>query len=422
MNSHAVRCAIIITILALAWPLPPATAEPEPALTLADCYALALKQSEVVAIHQELINEAEARLIQARSGILPRASFESTDKRQDGSGASAFTLRHVPERRFAFSQPLFSGFREFAAMAEMKAERRQRIFEKTRAEQLLLIDVAEAFYLLLEQREDLGTLEMIRGTLQERIDELHGREQLGRSRPSEVVSAEAQLLRIEAEEERVRNQETIARQTLEFLTGRDQIRVLKDTAPSSPAIHDESSYLVSAPTRPDVQAAQEAARAAQSQISVARADLWPSAHAEGNYYVERAGVAKDIAWDASLVVSIPIFEGGQVHGAVRQANAQEREAELQTAQTRRQAVREIRDAYATLYAINAQREALIKALNAADENYRLQVEDYRRNLVNNLDVLQGLQNLEDARRDFIHAQYETKRSYWRLRAATGQVL
>ena len=70
----------------------------------------------------------------------------------------------------------------------------------------------------------------------------------------------------------------------------------------------------------------------------------------------------------------------------------------------------------------ARTAALQEALNAAAENYRLQAEDYKLNLVSNLDVLQALQTLQDARREFIHVQHETKRLYWQLQVATGQTL
>ena len=66
--------------------------------------------------------------------------------------------------------------------------------------------------------------------------------------------------------------------------------------------------------------------------------------------------------------------------------------------------------------------AVQKALDAADRNYRLQIEDYRLSLTNNLEVLQALQSLEDARRDYIVALHESKRLYWQLRAATGRTL
>ena len=36
--------------------------------------------------------------------------------------------------------------------------------------------------------------------------------------------------------------------------------------------------------------------------------------------------------------------------------------------------------------------------------------------------LQVLQALQDARREFLHAQHEAKRLYWQLQVATGQTL
>lgn len=388
-------------------------------LTLAECYRLALEQSETIAIRQELIEEAEARFTQALSGILPRVSFVSTDKRQDGNGQSAFTLRKIPERKFTVNQPLFSGFREFAAMAGTKAERRQREHEKRRAEQLLLVDTANAFYLLLELRENLRALETTRDALANRLEELRSREQLGRSRPSEVVSAEAQRLRVDAEIETAEAQALVARQLLEFLTGWEQIPAVTDPDAELPFLDPEMVYLDKALSRPDVHAAEEAVVVAEKEISIAKADIWPSVDLDGAYYTERVGNAKDVTWDATLTVDVPIFQGGEVRGAIQQAASEARQTKWLAAETRRRAVRETRDLYAKVTAGVSRTAALAKALDAADESYRFQAEDYRRALVNNLDVLQSLQTLEDVRRDYIRARHETKRLYWELKATLG---
>ena len=409
-------------------PSPAVTMEPRKAapdaapLTLADCYALALKRSETIAINQELIKETEGRFLQALSGALPRVSFSSSDKRQDGSGGSAFTLRNVPERKFVFSQPLFSGFKEFAAMAGSRAERRQRIEEKRRAEHLLLIDVANAFYLLLEHREDLSALEAIRLALTQRLDELKERERLGRSRASEVASAEAQLRRVEAEMEGARSQEIVARQLVEFLTGLDRIEAITDSELSLPQLEDEAVYLAKTAGRPDVRAAEEASRIAEKEVTIAQAKFWPTVSADANYYIKRAGVAQDVNWDATLQVDVPIFQGGQTLGAVKEASARAREAKLQLSERQRRAALEIQEVYTDMQAALAKTSAFEKALDASEESYRLQVEDYQRNLVSTLDVLRELQALQDSRRDFIHATYDAKRLYWALRVATGETL
>ena len=97
-----------------------------------------------------MIKEAEGRFQQSLGGILPHATFESSNKRQNGSNGSAFTLTEIPEQKFIFSQPLFSGFKDFAGMGASRAELRQKTQETLRARQLLFTDVSDAFYLLSE--------------------------------------------------------------------------------------------------------------------------------------------------------------------------------------------------------------------------------------------------------------------------------
>lgn len=399
----------------------PPSPETQP-MTPADCYRLALKRSETIAIQRELIRQTESRLTQALSGVLPRASFEASEKRQDGSGGSSFTLKEVPERKFTFTQPLFSGFKEFAAMAGARAERRERGFEQARAEQLLFVDVSDAFYLVLERREDMDALETIRTALLQRIDELKERERLGRSRTSEVASAEVLLQRVEADIESARSDEITARQLLEFLTGRAPLAAITDAEPVLPPIAAESDFARKAGGRPDVRAAEEAWSVSQKAVTVARAGFWPEVDVESNYYTKRVGVSSGVDWDALLTVSVPLFQGGETVGAVREAASKARQAKLEYDRAQRQAELEIRDAHANLQGALARLAALRKALGAAEENYRLQQEDYRRSLVNNLDVLQALESLEGTRRDVIHAAYEAKRRHFQLLAAAGETL
>ena len=394
----------------------------EAALTLADCYALTLKQSEKIAIQQELIKETEGRFLRAFGAVLPHISFSSSDKRQDGSGGSAFTLKDVPERKFELNQTLFGGFKEAAAMAIFRKEKRQRLHEKERVEQLLFLDVANAFYVLLEEREDLKVVSRTRKTLMKRITELKERERLGRSRPSEIASTKADLRRIEAEEERVRSGEVVARQLLEFLTGRTSIREIVDTVFLPSSLETEEYYLAKGQMRADLKALKEAGELSKKQIVIARSPLWPSVRAEGNYYTERAGAAEGVDWDASLKIDVPIFEGGQTYGAVKEAKAKAKEAELRFSEAKRTTSLNIRDVYANLQSALARSAALQKALAASEEDYRFQSEDYRLSLVNNLDVLEALKKLQEARRDFLHASYEAKRFYWQLRVATGETL
>ncbi len=411
-------------LVPLAWFLslagPAFPEEPPRTLSLGDCYRMALKQSEEIALRAELITETEGRFQQALSGILPKISFSSVDKRQDGAGDSAFTRKYLPERKFPFSQPLFSGFKEFAAMRGSKSEKELRRLEKARAEQLLMVDVSDAFHLLLEQREDLRILNSIRETLRARISELESRERIGRSRPSERVAAQAQLYRVESDWELAQSRETVATQLLGFLTGLDAVGDLQGPGPALPAVQPRETYLTLAPGRPDVKAAEQALQISKQRVAAARAGFFPTVGLDGNYYVDRSGAAQDVKWDASLNVNVPIFQGGKASGAAKEAESLLHQAEIRLQQARRTALQEIRDAYAQYDGAQARVRALTQALEATEESYQMEEQEYRLSLVSNLEVLSTLQTLQDARRDLVNLLYEAYRSYWKLQAAAGE--
>jgi len=82
---------------------------------------------------------------------------------------------------------------------------------------------------------------------------------------------------------------------------------------------------------------------------------------------------------------------------------------------------DIHDSYALASAAITRTTTLAKALQSAEQNYALQKEDYKLNLVNNLEVLSAIQDLENTRRGYNNAYYESRRLCWQLRAAGGDI-
>lgn len=384
-------------------------------VTLQECYRLALEQSETIAIQHELISEAEGRFQQSLSGILPKVSFDVNPSWKDDGD----DIERDRTDKFVFSQPLFSGFKEFAAMAASRAQGRQRKLEIERARQILFKDVSDAFYYYLSYIEDMQALEKTRKTLNLRLNDLEERRKLGRSRPSEVASAQARLSRLEANIESVDSELSTARQLLGFLTGHP-IESLFDELIVEDLSENESHYTAKAADRADVKAAHEAAQSAKHLVTAARAGHFPTVDLDGNYYTRRTG-SSDSDWDVLLSISVPLFSGGQTAGLIKEKKAINRQAELTSQRTQRLAVNDIQNAYIRLRSSYRRTAALEKALAAAQTNYDLQAEDYGRSLVNNLDVLQALEDLQDARRDSARSNNGLKRAYWDLQTALGTI-
>ncbi len=402
-------------------------AEAAETLTLQKAYELALRRSEDIAIHAELIEEAEGHFYQAFSGILPKFHYvltrfeqEASNAASSDSGATSNLLRSkTPQQKFTVTQPLFSGFKEFAAMRGSAAEKAQRRYEKKRAEELLFVDVAEAYYGLQAVRSDLGTYDHVGALLSDRVRELSERAKIGRSRESESSTATVDLKFAQADREEAARAEGVWKRLLEFYIGRKiEGELIDDDASLSVSPTDE--VIGHTDRRSDVLAAKEAATSADKKAAAAWGELFPSVKLDGNYYTERVGTQSDIDWDVLLTVDVPIFEGTTAVGDIKSASAVKESAKLAWAKAQRIAAREAEDAFETFQSSVRRQNLLYEAKAAAEENSRMQTEEYRLSLVSNLDVLQALRFLEEATLRWDRARYETKINFWKMKIASGK--
>ncbi len=410
--------------------LRPNVADDKP-FTLDDCYAMALKQSERIAILQQKIEEVAGQYLQAVSTVTPKGNFLLTEFHQDspqsnsegaGSVGSTFNLDSRPERKFVLSQPLFRGFRSLAAIGGAQSLKSQRTDEVRRAKELLFMDVVEAFYGVLGPRDEVESLQNIRELSEQRIGELDERVRLGKSRPSEIANATAQLKQVQAQIEQTRRAEVIWVNVLRFLTGKNDIPGLVDTPEAPAGLQDLDFYLLKAKDRSDVRAAKAAVEVAKQGVVIARADIFPQLSIDSNLYTKRVGFQSNTDWDVMLTFNVPILEFVKVTGAVKEAQAKQREAELELSRVLRSAEADIRNAFEELKLSLAATRAFKEAETASVKNFEIQTKEYRLNLVNNLDVLTALQELLAVRRSLVTSRYQAKSDQGHLKVATGDLL
>ncbi len=408
--------AVMMTSFAFAQDL---SVPPGEALTLKEACALALKQSETIAIDEETIKEAEGKFYQALSTALPQLSWGATSKWQDKSSDNS-ARHYTPGSAFNLTQPLFSGFKEFAAIGASRALHKQHQAELERARQLLFVDVSDAFYLLKNYQEELAVLIVISEALTQRLAEVKRRQALGRSRDSETVNIESRYFQNQAKIENVKAQEAAALSLLSFLVGKEIQGISKEDVVLG-ALKDVAWYLKKAEARADVKAALNASMVSQKNEVAARSGYWPTVNVVGNSYTKRVGSMADSDWDVTLNVSVPVFNSGETKGKVIEARAQAKMDQLKSAQALRRARLDITNTYIALNFGQQRTEAFAKAVESAQKNYDLHVKDYANSLVSNLEVLQALEDLQAVRLEFIAVKNETQRSYWSFKAAIGEL-
>lgn len=391
------------------------------AYSLEDSFKAALKRSETVAIEEEQVQQAEERYSRARGSLFPTITgIGSFTRLPEPSGQeTAFTKVERPEARISATQPIFRGLREFAALKATKLDLSAEQDSKKAATILLYGDVAANFYQILSVEQDLRNFREQIELSQRRVTELSARRRIGRSRTSEVLTVQSTVANLEAQSAGLQALLVGAREAFAFLTGLDQQAVLKDTETLPKRIDSMQSFLKRIDQRPDITALTKRSEVADQNISIARGAHLPTVDVTGNYYLKRTGVQESQKWDVTALLVVPIFSGGAIQSQVREATSVSRQSELVLSATRRRVEQEIRSLWQYVQTDQRQLDALSRAAELAERNYREQTKEYALGLVTNLDVLSALNVFQDARRNLDRTRYQAKLDLIRLEAAVA---
>jgi len=402
-------------------------AAPARGLRLQDAYEAALIKNESVGIQESRVLQADERVSQAQSGLLPRLSFSAGFTHQDPSGSTAtatraFTDPNQTQARITANQTIFRGFSEFAALRAANSLNQSQKYQVEQTRLSLFSDVAQAYFGVLIAEQDLENLKSLSGVTIKRINELRQRSKIGRSRQAEVLTTEAQSASLKGQVEAAEAALILAREQFAYMTGLDASAPLSREDSTLPKeIESLEVFLKRSELRPDLLSLSEQQKAVEESVTIARGGHFPTLDAFGNYYLKRSGVLKDSKWDVGLNLNLPIFSGGLVQSQVREASSRAREVDLQLAQSRRNVVREVRSLYESAQSNLKQIESFSHAFEISEKHYREQNKDYSYGLATNLEVIQSLNLLYEVKRTLDRARLQAKSSIATLHAAAGQL-
>lgn len=174
--------------------------------------------------------------------------------------------------------------------------------------------------------------------------------------------------------------------------------------------------------RPDIRAAGLRLRAADWEVSAARADRLPRLQLT-------AGLSSDVAslgqifdsWLAQLAASVtgPIFDGGRRSAEVERTRAVVDEQLAAYRLTVLNALAEVEDALVLIDRQQAFITALEGQLHAAENAHREALGRYRKGLTDYLPVLTALRNLQGLERDVVEAEHDNLAYRVQLHLALG---
>lgn len=386
-----------------------------PVRTLKEAYFGALKNNERITISAESVREAEAVYRQTLGDALPEFTYRRTVTRKDRAGST-------PERMFRLSKTDLTGYRELAELRADKSTVSQRVHERRRAEQLLLSDIAAAFYGYVQSAENISATNRLVELAQERLRELQKRVRVGRTREADAIGQDFQISTLFSQIEESERLLESRRNLLSFLADAPVgPPKLSDTGAGLAAdkLPPLDSYLERIDTRPDVRAAAENRESARALLDAARADRLPQLDATANYYTDRPTSNAGNDWDVALTVDVPVFDWAKRKGAVDEAASglKQRDEELRAA--RRLAELEIRNAYRDYTSARKQMDIRKKSVDLARRDYEFQARDDRQGLVTSLEVIESLNRLNAAELAQISARIQERLAAINLEIAAG---
>jgi outer membrane protein, multidrug efflux system len=176
--------------------------------------------------------------------------------------------------------------------------------------------------------------------------------------------------------------------------------------------------------RPDIEEVEQQLVAANAQIGVARAQLFPQISLTGSAGLESIGLGNFFtwpsrAWNWTGQATQPIFNAGALRANVRLSQAQQQQALLTYEQTIQQAFREVSDsliAYAKLRDFRAHQQALTTAAQGATDLARTR---YQGGATSYLEVLTNDTNLFNAQLNLARARLNERLSLVQVYNALG---
>jgi outer membrane protein len=401
------------------------------ALDLQTCFQLTAVRDDSLKISMEDVEIARAQLSQSIAALWP--SFSVNNQQQflhyRGSNAGGITIlgnstiegnrNYTSQSNVTMNYTLFNGLQNYnnvGASARAIAAKRQTL---ARDYQTIYQDVAQAFYNVLEYEGDMNVEADLIDALRARVDDLKDRVNLGRSRPSELLQAQTDLANAKVTYESQRGSLNAAKETVAFYIGIPAANLeLKDTQ-KFPTTGQLEAYVRQSGTRPDVLSEIETMRQDERNLDSAIGQLFPTITAQGNFLASQDPASNNI--DASMVLeaSMPIFDGGLIAGQIHQNHEMVRQARIDVQQLQRTADQDTRTAFANFNAAVAQVIVLREAATLAAKDFEAQVDDYRRGVVANLDVLTALQDYQTARIQLHNANMTARLDLINLHVAAG---
>ncbi|SDT95619.1 TolC family outer membrane protein [Halopseudomonas salegens] len=410
-------------------------ATPALATDLLTIYEEALENSADLAAAQADSMAQQEVLPQARSQLLPNLGIGAGIAREEvdidgrnpqtGAGDERYTTKYF---QASLTQPLFRADRWFDYQsAKYLSQQAQAEFSAT--QQALILEVAEAYFNVLQASDNLATAKAEEAAFERQLEQARERFEVGLSARTDVLEAQAGYDSARAARLTAQTNLDVSFQAVNRLTNNDYERldgISHDLPILPPTPRNMQQWVETASQQNlDLAAARLSVDSAGEALRSSRSGYAPSVDAFVRYQDNRGGSNMggsgfdSRTTQVGVELSMPLYTGGATSSQVRESSYRLSQAEFSSDALLRRVVETTRNLYRTVTSgveeIDARRQAILSAqaaLDATETGYEVGT----RNVV---DVLDAQRNLFRAVRDYNTLRYNYIINNLSLKQAAG---
>lgn len=414
---------------------------PASAMDLLQAYRLAEQADATYQAARAAAAAAREAIPQARAALLPAVSMSSSRSKSDthqvsqtvfGPRATDYDNYEGRSDVLSLKQPLFrmGSFIAYGQAQEQVAAAEATLAHET---QIMVLRVSAAYFDVLQAQERLDSIRSQKAAYAGQLD-LSGRAfRAGEGTRTDIDDARSRLLIVSAQEiEALTALEKAERSLAAVIDRRVPAAALAGLNPARMALAKEKPdsreewIALAEENNHELRALRHQIEAAKSEVSKTRAQHLPTLDlvATRSNSLSETGNTVGTSYRTSTIgvqLNLPLFAGGSVLSATRQALANEERIRQQAEAARRQ----LAVAVANEFNGVSQGIVLVQAFEAAVEAARQSAESTRKGVQagtrNTVDILNAEQQLASARSDLAKARHDYVMARLRLKAAAAQL-
>lgn len=400
----------------------PALGRTAPKVSFEDAIQRAMTRNPQSALAAEDIRHAEALVQQARSAWLPTLTGNATYTRLDSDrqlNGRVIAAADTVNANLTLTVPLIAP-KPWAATARAKENRENAKLTLVDARRQVAIAAGRAYITVIGQRRVLESTQQARDTAR-------AHEEFAKSRFAGGVGNRLDYVR--ASQERATSETRVQTQLIAMTRSQEALGILlgengpvdaMDASLAAPPTL--AAALGQVETRSDVAATRDRVESARKSVRDSYVDYLPilTGTAQPFYQNPASLTLPTTGWTAQLLLSLPIFDGGNRYGLEHERDAVYEQSKTKLDAALRQARSEVRVAFE---AVQRADDALAQAREAsklAQESLELSQLAYRAGATSNLEVVDAERRARDAETDAAVAEDASRQARLDLLAAAGR--